>query len=120
MIVNTLKLLTEKPDKTSLKNDIFNGSFNPSTHRTVNRLRTTDFHCVHCTHRSDFLMRTERKIVRTYAVRIVIYFAGLNLCGSLGWVLVLLHRLKLPSYFILLTVPMRYVCYGSNCLMFWC
>ena len=76
MIVNTLKLLTEKPDKTSLKNDIFNDSFNPSTHRTVNRLRTADFHCVHCTHRSDFLMRTERKTVRTYAVRIVIYFAG--------------------------------------------
>ena len=77
MIVNTLKLLTEKPDKTSLKNDIFNGSFNPSTHRTVNRLRTADFHCVHSMHRYDFLMRTERKIVRTYAVRIVIYFADI-------------------------------------------
>ena len=45
------------------------------THKTENCLRTADFYCVHGTHRSEFSMRTERKIVRTYAVRIVIYFA---------------------------------------------
>ena len=47
--------------------------FNLSTHKIVNCLRTADFYCVYGTHRSEFLMNTERKIVRTYAVRIVIY-----------------------------------------------
>ena len=47
-----------------------------STHKTENCLRTTDFYCVHGTHRSEFSMRTERKIARTYAVHIVIYFAA--------------------------------------------
>ena len=47
-----------------------------STHKTEICLRTADFHCVHGTHRSEFSMCTKRKIVRTYAVRIVIYFAA--------------------------------------------
>ena len=50
--------------------------FYPSTHKTKNCLRTADFYCVHGTYRSEILMRTERKIVRTYAVRIVICIAG--------------------------------------------
>ena len=48
-------------------------------HKTEKCLRTADFYCVHGTHRSEFSMRTERKIVRTFAVRIVIYFAGQNI-----------------------------------------
>ena len=49
--------------------------FHLSTHKTLNCLCTADFNCVHGTQRSEFFMRTERKIVRTYAVRIVIYSA---------------------------------------------
>ena len=41
-------------------------------------MRTADFYCVHGTHMSDVSMRTGRKIVRTYAVRIVIYLAVLE------------------------------------------
>ena len=33
---------------------------------------------------SDFFMRTERKIVRTYAVRIVIYIAGAHNVSFVG------------------------------------
>ena len=46
------------------------------THYIINCLRTADFYCIHGTHRSDISMRTGRKIVHTFAVRIVIYFAG--------------------------------------------
>ena len=50
--------------------------FYPSTHKTQNCLCTADFYCVHGTQRSEFCMRTERKIERTYTVHVmVIYFA---------------------------------------------
>ena len=55
-----------------------------STHKIENCLRTVDFYCVHGTHRSELLMRTEQKIVCTYAVRIVIYIAGLWCFGGTG------------------------------------
>ena len=45
-------------------------------HKTEICLRTADFYCVRGTHMYEFSMRTEQNIVRTYAVHIVIYFAG--------------------------------------------
>ena len=63
--------------------DNFKDFLNLSMHKTVNCLRNADFHCVHGTHRSEFLVCTERKIVRTYAVRIVIYIAVLSYAAQL-------------------------------------
>ena len=57
-----------------------------SMHKLENCLHTTDFYCVHGTHRSVFFFFgflfvcffkcTEQKNVRTYAVCILIYFAA--------------------------------------------
>ena len=63
-------------------------------HKTEKCLRTADFYCVHGTHRSEFSMRTERKIMRTYAVRIVIYFvAGVCRGKSIFLIIAPKHRL---------------------------
>ena len=79
-ILTTLRLLTivdtssqiKLVEKLSFCDNL--EAFYLSTHKTENCLRTADD-----THRSEFFMRTQRKIVRTYAVRIVIYIAGQNL-----------------------------------------
>ena len=49
--------------------DNFKGIFfYPRTHKTENGLCTADFHCIHGTHRSEYIMRSKRKIVRTYVI----------------------------------------------------